>query len=83
MQAMRDGEVEDSIGRLCEIGVQVVFIPASSLVITTEDICRKGVHTGRLLTKSGETGSPVWRAGCDNGTPALDRDERQKEKPEK
>lgn len=81
MQAMRDGEVEDGIGRLCKIGVQVVFIPASSLVITTEDICRKGVHTGRLLTKSGETGSPVWRAAAT--TPALDRDERQKEKPEK
>jgi hypothetical protein len=38
-----------TIRRPCEIGIQVVFIPASSLVITTEDICRKGVHTGRLL----------------------------------
>ena len=38
-----------TIGRPCEICVQVVFIPAGSFVVTTEDICCKGVHTGRLL----------------------------------
>jgi len=47
-----------TIGRPCEIGVQVVFIPASSLVITTEDICRKGVHTGRLHRQVAESGGP-------------------------
>jgi hypothetical protein len=58
-----------TIGRPCEIGVQVVFIPASSLVITTEDICRKGVHTGRLLKASGGPRQCSRVAcGCDDGT---------------
>ena len=67
-----------TIRSLCEIGVQVVFIPASSLVITTEDICRKGVHTGRLL-KAASRDNRGWRAAaCDDGTyGTLDRDERR------
>jgi hypothetical protein len=63
-----------TIGRPCEIGVQVVFIPASSPVVTTEDICRKGVHTGRLLKAADRDESRV-ACSCDGRT--LDRDERR------
>jgi hypothetical protein len=64
-----------TIGRPCEIGVQVVFIPASSLVITTEDICRKGVHTGRLLKAADRDRVACGHLACicDDGT--LDRDD--------
>jgi len=73
------GTRRQTIRRPCKICVQVVFIPASSLVIATKDICRKGVHTGRLLKAADRdrVACPVKVAhNCDDGT--LDRDERRK-----
>ena len=57
-----------TIGRPCEIGVQVVFIPASSLVVTTEDICCKRVHTDRLLKAADRDTLVALVGSCDGGT---------------
>lgn len=76
---LRFGTRGQTIRRPCKICVQVVFIPASSLVIATKDICRKGVHTGRLL-KAADRDRVACRVkvahNCDDR--AFDRDERWK-----